>query len=96
MFSKPAIQDLFRRYVLVRLYTDRVPPAYQSESNADENRQLLQEKFGTAQSPFYVLLRPTSDGQFEIVNHYDEGKINNVEGFARFLKEPLAARDQGN
>ncbi len=91
MFSKAAIKDLLNQYTLVQLYTDAVPPQYQPTTSAEENRKFQQEKFGTAQLPLYVILKPLHDGKFEEVDRYDEGKINNVSAFAQFLMKPLAA-----
>ena len=87
MFSKPEIKQLLDKYVIVQLYTDKVPPKVQQPAtSAEENRDLLINRFGSAQLPLYVILN--ADDQ-EIVR-YDEGKINNVDAFAEFLRKPLA------
>ena len=41
--------------------------------------------------PLYVILKPTAAGPVEVVDIYDEGKINNVGAFAEFLKKPFQA-----
>jgi hypothetical protein len=89
VFSQPSIKDLLNRYTLVQLYTDAVPAKYQPTTSAEENRQLQNEKFGTAQLPLYVILKPVGAGQYQEVRRYEEGKINNVNAFAQFLREPL-------
>jgi hypothetical protein len=91
VFPLPKIKDLLNQYTLVQLYTDAVPPKYQPTTSALENRQLLHERFGTAQLPTYVILRPMDNGEYQEVSRYPEGKINNVEAFAEFLSRPLAS-----
>lgn len=73
----------------MQLYTDAVPPHFQPTTSAAENRKLLQERFGTAQLPTYVIVKPTGNGQYDEVGRYEEGKINNVEAFLEFLRKPL-------
>ena len=99
MFSRPSIKELLNRYTLVQLYTDMVPPQFQPTTSAGENRKLLTEKFGTAQLPLYVIIKPLGDGQYAELGRYDEGKINNVSAFTRFLREHLPSQGeigQGN
>jgi hypothetical protein len=89
VFSKPAIKQLFSQYELVQLYTDKVPTQFEPTTGAAENRALQNERFGTAQLPLYVILKPTGNGGFQEVARYDEGKINNVQAFIQFLQKPL-------
>jgi len=89
VFSQPVIEQLLNQYTLVELYTDVVPPRYQPSTSADENRSFLNEKFGTAQLPLYVILKPLGDGRYEEIGRYDEGKINNSAAFAEFLRMHL-------
>lgn len=91
MFSKPEIKELLDQYVFVQLYTDKVPPRIKRPaSSADENIQLLQERFKEAQLPLYVIMKPEGEDGVEIAR-YDEGKINKVDAFAEFLRKPLQA-----
>ncbi len=92
MFSKPAIKQILAQYVRVQLYTDKVPPQLLPAPPAEENRKLLTDEFKTAQLPLYVILRPSSDGKYEEVSRYVEGKINNVDAFIDFLRKPLDER----
>jgi hypothetical protein len=86
VFSKPEIKQLLDHYVVVQLFTDKVPPKIQQPAtSAEENRDLLIERFQSAQLPLYIILN--ADDQ-EIAR-YDEGKINNVDAFAEFLRKPL-------
>jgi hypothetical protein len=89
VFSKPPIKQLLSRYELVQLYTDRVPVQFEPTTSAAENRALQNDRFGSAQLPLYVILKPTGNGQFEEVDRYVEGKINDVPGFMQFLEKPL-------
>jgi hypothetical protein len=89
VFSKPEVSELLNKYTLVELYTDAVPPRYQPTTSADENRDLLNEKFKTGQLAFYAILKPTGPGQYEVIATYEEGKINDVGGFTKFLQNPL-------
>jgi hypothetical protein len=86
VFSKPEIKELLDQYVVVQLYTDKVPPKIQQPAtSAEENRDLLIERFQSAQLPLYVILNADD----EEIARYDEGKINNVDAFADFLRKPL-------
>jgi hypothetical protein len=87
----PPVKSLLTQYSLVQLYTDKVPPQYQPTTSADENRRLLNERFGTAQLPLYVILKPEGNGKYAEVARYEEGKINNVGAFLEFLRKPLDA-----
>jgi hypothetical protein len=90
VFSRPEIKELLDAYVIVQLYTDTVPPKIrQPATTAEENRDLLYNRFGSAQLPLYVILKPDGKEGVEI-SRYSEGKINNVEAFADFLRQPLA------
>jgi hypothetical protein len=92
VFSKPSIKALLRRYTLVQLFTDRVPPQYEPTTTAEQNRTFLSERFGTAQLPLYVIVRPQSDGGFQEIDRYDEGKINHIDSFAEFLRKHLPSQ----
>jgi hypothetical protein len=88
------IKDLMSRYTLVQLYTDMVPPQFQPTTSAGENRKLLTERFGTAQLPLYVIIKPLADGQYAELGRYEEGKINDVSAFTRFLREHLPSQGE--
>ncbi|HMF11214.1 MAG TPA: hypothetical protein VKE94_02880 [Gemmataceae bacterium] len=95
MFSKPEIKGLLDQFVVVDLYTDKVP-AYvmRPATTVSENKQLQDERFGDERLPLYVILKP--DGkEGEEVARYEEGKINKVDAFAEFLRKPLAANGNG-
>jgi hypothetical protein len=96
VFSKPAIKELLSQYVLVKLYTDEIPAAYQNTpgvTDAGENRQFQVDRFGTVELPLYVILRPDGKGDFQEVGRYAVGVIHppNVNEFAEFLRKPLTA-----
>ncbi len=52
MFSQPDVQELFSRFVLVRLYTDG------TEAIHDANRRMEEDRFSTIALPFYALISP--------------------------------------
>jgi thiol:disulfide interchange protein DsbD len=94
VFARPEVKELLDKYVIVQLYTDTVPPKIKRPaSTASENTESLYNRFKVGQLPLYVILEPDGkDGT--TVGQYDEGKINNVDAFEEFLREPLKDRDQ--
>ena len=91
VLTRRDVREITDRYVLVRLFIDRVPPDVpQPASSADANRELLQDHFGTSQEPFYVVLKPGGEFGTEVAR-YEEGKIRDVESFKSFLSKPLSA-----
>jgi hypothetical protein len=96
VFSLPTVKNLLSQYTLVQLYTDVVPKQYQPTTTADENKELQRSKFGNAQLPLYVILRPTGKDDYEVVSQYEEGKINDVDGFMQFLAGPLTGQQQAS
>jgi hypothetical protein len=89
VFSQPQIRDLLEQYVLVQLYTNGTPPYPPPANSAEENLRLQSEVFKSDQLPYYAIVQPTDNGKFEIVKAYGEGLINDVEGFANFLRQNL-------
>jgi thiol:disulfide interchange protein len=102
VFPKAAVRELMEKYVLVSLYTDKVPNRFysaeelskfgggtsQQEADAKANLQFQREQFNTEQLPLYVILEPTKDGYRKVVL-YAEGKINSVPEFIDFLRKGL-------
>jgi thiol:disulfide interchange protein DsbD len=103
VFTRPDVRELLRQYTLVKLYTDRVPnklyppeerrrfgtSTAQQKADARANYAFQAEKFNDTRLPLYVILQPLADGGFKEVARYDEGKINDPEGFVEFLGGPL-------
>ncbi len=103
VFTQPAVRSLLEKYTLVKLYTDRVPNKYYSlqelarlgsgtarqKRDARANRAFQAEKFNDTQLPLYAILQPSGGGAFREIDRYAEGKINDPEGFVRFLQRPL-------
>ncbi len=75
MFTKPAVSDLVREFVLVELYTD----GYDEKSEL--HQQLQVEKFQSSSIPFYALIR--ADGS---VGAVFSGQTRDVEEFLAFLR----------
>ena len=103
VFTRPVIAELMKKYQLVEMYTDKVPPNfYPSDASidvdrlrddADVNLAFQKKAFDTEQLPLYVILDPAPGGnknKIEVVGIYAEGKINDVAGFQQFLREPLS------
>jgi hypothetical protein len=91
VFSRPEIKELLDRYVIVQLYTDKIPAKVQPPATtAEENKELQFNRFESAQLPLYVILAPDGKDGTEVAR-YEEGKINNVEAFAEFLRKPLTS-----
>jgi hypothetical protein len=89
VFSQRKVKELLNRFVLVDLYTDVIPPKYLPTTTPEENRTFQNAEFGTTQLPLYVIVRPRADGTFEKLASYEEGKINDPDAFAHFLRKPL-------
>lgn len=84
VFTLPKVQERFRQYLLVRLYTDGTGPEHA------ENMRLEQERFGTIALPFYVVLSPGD----EVVATFP-GLTRNPEEFIDFLDRGLKANRPG-
>ncbi len=108
VFSRSNIQALFHPYRLVQMFTDKVPDKYYSadlrssfrntdrqQEDARANLQFQNEVFQNQQLPLYVILEPLPNGTIRVVDKYEEGKINNVEAFAQFLKKPVDGQALG-
>ena len=84
VFTLPKVQERFRQYLLVRLYTDGTGPEHA------ENMRLEQERFGTIALPFYVVLSPGD----EVVATFP-GLTRNPKEFIDFLDRGLQADRPG-
>jgi thiol:disulfide interchange protein DsbD len=76
VFTKPEIADLMRKYQLVQLYTDKVPPEFyppevrdrigndgsRLRQDAQVNLDFQKQAFATEQLPLYVILDPAPNG----------------------------------
>jgi thiol:disulfide interchange protein len=97
VFPQPKVRELLDRYERVQLYTDWLPaelyvadpgePARKAEGRA--NRKFKIDAFGTDQLPLYAILLPAAGGKVKVLSVYDEGKINQPDRFASWLKEGL-------
>jgi thiol:disulfide interchange protein DsbD len=102
VFNQSEIQQLFKQFELVKLYTDTIPLKYYSPEDRTEiakddtrvsedakvNRLFEKSAFNSEQLPLYVILEPLPDGTIRVVGPYDEGRIMNVSAFAEFLRQP--------
>ncbi|UCF38513.1 MAG: thioredoxin family protein [Acidobacteriota bacterium] len=74
IFPLPEVQELFRRFVLVRLYTDGTEPEH------EENRRLEEERFKTIALPYYAIMSPAD----EVIRTFP-GLTRNKDEFVAFL-----------
>jgi thiol:disulfide interchange protein len=98
VFPLPEVQNLFREFERVQLYTDELPaelyasdPGFKArvlEARANGAFESAKSAFGTAQLPLYVILLPQSSGKI-IARVYPEGAINEPAEFITFLKKGL-------
>ena len=98
VFPLPAVRDELEKFERVKLYTDEVPAAYFSTDPGDRarraealaNGEFQVKAFGTAQLPLYAVLLPQVGGtKVRVLGVYDEGKVNDPERFAAFLRQAL-------
>ena len=76
VFARQDVRRLLKRYVLVKLYLDRVPDAFyrqtptekQGLEDAEANRNFENATFFTEVTPFYVILAPADSGRFEVID----------------------------
>ncbi len=78
IFPQPEVQELFGRYILVRLYTDG------TEAIHDANRKMEEERFSTIALPFYALISPDDEPIATF-----PGLTRNKQEFVQFLKKGL-------
>ncbi len=80
VFVKPLIEERFKKFVLVQLFTDRRQEPYIT------NQRILAE-YGTIANPLYVMLRP--DGSFIDKSGYLPKYQSDPATFAAFLDRGL-------
>ena len=101
VFPKPEINSLLKNFLIVKLYTDSVPKEYydakekvtvdRQNADADVNLQFQRKVFNTETLPTYVILQPDLNGSIIDLGEYKEGRINDVNAFAQFLRDPSSA-----
>lgn len=98
IFPQAKVKNLLKKFRLVQLYTDTVPPEFYEEApdlaqqnrDAQTNLDFQRNVFRTEQLPLYALLKPEPGprgGRVRILGVYDEGKISNADKFVDFLKK---------
>jgi Thioredoxin-like len=100
VFRDSRVKLAIRDYALVMLYVDLVPDRFYRQEpdrqaqrkDGEANFKFLEQHFQTAQEPLYAVLQPTANGDFEIVGQYDEARINDLNLFVQFLKNPAQTR----
>ncbi|MFO0876964.1 MAG: cytochrome c biogenesis protein CcdA [Gemmataceae bacterium] len=84
IFTRSEVQAALKQHVLLKLYTDYVPSGVEQVPGAEEAFALRNKEFNTIALPLYALLRPKGDG-FEIVRQDEQGLIEDVPAFVKFL-----------
>jgi hypothetical protein len=84
VFSKPQVEAQFKKFVTVRLYTDRVPAGVVQVPDADGARQFQKEKLQNIALPYYVVVR-VQGKTLTRIGVYDKGVINTPQEFVDFL-----------
>lgn len=81
VFTRPEVKDLFKDFVLTRLYTDNGSPLN------DSNRTMEEERFNTIALPYYVIISPDDKtlGEFP-------GYTPDHASFTAFLTQHKAAQ----
>ncbi|MBC8124595.1 MAG: thioredoxin family protein [Candidatus Kapabacteria bacterium] len=80
VFPKPEVQEMFKKFVLVQLYTDKKTEPYITNQN-------ILKSFGTVANPLYVLLK--SDGTYVAQSGFQNQYRSNSSLFIDFLKKAL-------
>ncbi len=76
VFTRPIVDSLLSKYVLVRLYTDGNGAQY------TENQQLEERQFGTVALPFYAVVNHKG----ETVSVFAKGMTRDIAEFTTFLQ----------
>jgi hypothetical protein len=80
VFPKPEVVDLFKKFVLVQLYTDRKTEPYISNQN-------LLKTYGTVANPLYVMLTPA--GEYIAQSGFQTQYRSDPSTFIAFLSKAL-------
>jgi hypothetical protein len=84
VFSQPQVEEQFKKFVTVRLHTDKVPAGVAQVPDAPGAAGFREEKFGTFALPYYVIVR-VKGKTLERLGYYDKGVIDDVQDFVNFL-----------
>jgi thiol:disulfide interchange protein DsbD len=93
VFERKDVQPLLAKYVLVKLYTDRIPDAFYNGTDLegspssgisdakDKNLRFERTKFDTTTLPLYVILEPVGPQTPEAVGSFAEANWLPEKGF---------------
>jgi hypothetical protein len=88
VFSQPQIEEQFKKFVTVRLYTAPAPAGLAQVPDGQGATGLRDEKFKNYALPYYVVVR-VKGKTLERLGYYDKGVINDPNEFAQFLEATL-------
>lgn len=80
VFPKPEVVELFKKFVLVQLYTDRKTEPYITNQN-------ILKTYGTVANPLYVMLTPA--GQYIAQSGFQTNYRSDSRTFTAFLNKAL-------
>jgi thiol:disulfide interchange protein len=102
VFTRPAVREELKRYIVVQLYNDTVPdPDLKGDEphrQAERNAQLQVNTFGDASTPLYVILKPDPKRAIEDGKILGEvlarkaGYIHDRPEFLEMLRHPGQVR----
>ncbi len=91
MFSQPQVEEEFKKFVTVRLYTAPAPAGLRQVPDGPGATLLRDEKFDNYALPYYVVVR-VKGKTLERLGYYDKGVINDPAEFIQFLESTLKVR----
>jgi hypothetical protein len=91
VFSQPQVEEQFKKFVTVRLYTAPAPAGLRQVPDGQGATELRDEKFGNYALPYYVVVR-VKGNTLERIGYYDKGVISSPEEFVQFLQSTLEVR----
>jgi thiol:disulfide interchange protein DsbD len=108
VFSRPEIRELLQQYILVQLYTDRIPDRYYNSAELEgsptnsvsdameKNLAFERDKFDTETLPLYVILEPVGPQDLAQVKAYKGATWLPDSGYKEVAREEVGLiRDVG-
>jgi hypothetical protein len=91
VFSQQNVKELFKKFVTVRLHTDKDPADGKQVPDARGATQLRDVKFKNFALPYYVIVR-VKGKTLERVGTFSKGVIDDPAEFTTFLEDALKAQ----
>jgi hypothetical protein len=93
VFSQQRIKaTLNNDFVTVRLFAGKMPAGQKQIPNGEDAEAFRDEKLKNNALPYYVILKPITDGKLKKIASYEKPTIDPVsDEFPTFLAQSLAA-----